>query len=137
MPVLNIVVHDEVTASYKDMPSATFVHPHHIVVHTVPTAPVDGSVIQAYAINSVPDPFPTTLAFVADSVPVNTSLGTQVLLTEDAAATIVSSSAPIASSLATHKVGIVYHSNPRIQHDMSFDNKSKTMTRGKLKLLSL
>jgi len=48
----------------------------------------------------------------------NCRLGTQILLTEDVDAAIVSSSSPIASSLATHEVGIVYHNNPRIQHDM-------------------
>jgi len=45
----------------------------------------------------------------------------QILLTYDAAsaaAAIVSSSTPNASSLATHEVGIVKHNYPRTQHDM-------------------
>ena len=136
--VLNIVVYEEVTATSKDMPSTTVVHPHHIMVPTVPTTPLDGSVTQAYAINSVPDPVPVVLAFVADSVPVNSSLGTQIVLTDDAVpadVAIVSTSAPIARSLAKHEVGIVHHSNPRIQHDMElwqrikdYDKREATFT---------
>jgi len=125
-----IVVNEEDTASSKDMPSTTVVHPHHIAVHKVPTTPFDASVTPAYAINSIPDPVPTVPAFVADSVPMNSSTGTQILLTDDAvpaAAASVSSSAPIASSLATptHEVGLVQHSNPRNQHDMELSQRIK------------
>ena len=138
-PVLNIVVHEEVIASSKDMPSVTFVHPHHTAVYTVPTTPIDGLVTPSYAINSIPYPIPAAPAFVADSVPVDSSIGTQILLTADAVptATTIVSSSPIASSLATQKVGIVYHSNPRFNMIWSFGSESKTMTRGPLKLLSL
>ena len=125
-----IVVNEEDTASSKDMPSTTVVHPHHIAVHKVPTTPFDASVTPAYAINSIPNPVPTVPAFVADSVLMNSSTGTQILLTDDAvpaAAASVSSSAPIASSLATptHEVGLVQHSNPRNQHDMELSQRIK------------
>ena len=140
-PVLNIGMNEEVTASSKDIPSATTVHSHQIAVHTVLIAPVDGSVTPAYATNSVPDPVPAVPAFVADFVPVDSNIGTQILLTDNAvsaAAAIVSRSAPIASSLVTHEVGIVQHNNLRIQHDMEIWQRIKDyMTRGSLKLLSL
>ena len=100
-PFLNMVVHEEVTTSSKEIPLATIVHPHHIAVHRVPTAPVDGSVTPPFAINSILDPVPAVPvpAFVADSVPVDSNIGTQNLLTYDAVpatVAIVSRSAPIA-----------------------------------------
>jgi len=126
--VLNIVVHEEVTASSKDIPSTTVLHPHNIVVHTVPTTLFDGSVTPAYVINSVPDPIPAIPSFVANSVLVDNNICTQLLLKDDAvpaAVAIVSSLAPTASSLATHEVGIVHHNNPRIQHDMEIWQRIK------------
>jgi len=83
-PVQNMVVHEEVTASSKGMPSATFVHPLHIVVHAVPITPVDGSITPAHAINSVPNPVPAVPSFVTDSIPVDSNIGTQILLTANA-----------------------------------------------------
>lgn len=136
--VLNIVVHEEVTASSKDIPSSTVVHPHNIVVHTVPTTPLDGSVTPTCLITSVPDPIPVIPAFVADLVPVDSNIGTQLLLTDEllltddvvpAVVAIVSSLALTASSLATHEVGIVQHNNPRIQHDMKLPSLSSCQKR--------